>query len=393
MICAKQGTFRRLAIVLACVLAAGSCAGPEPVVEPPVPAQEPTGNMEVFARLHGYMPTGIAVSQEGRVFLCFPRWDDAMVYTVGELTPGGKVEPYPGLGLNQPDDVDPGASLFSVQSVVVDAMNRLWLLDTGSIRWRPATAGAAKLVCIDVFRNEVVKTIVMPSDAVPPGAYLNDVRFDLTEGDEGVAYITESGLGAILVVDIASGRVRRRLAAHESTQPEELQIVVEAEVLGRRTTPSAPREPLRVAADGIALSPDGGTLYYCPLSSRRLYAVPTAALRNERTTEPELAEQVRDLGPKPAVDGMITDDRGRLYLSAFEHNAVIRRLPDGVFETLAWDPRLLWPDTFAIGPDGWLYVAANQLHRQPGFHGGRDRRQRPFLILRTQIGAGPVALK
>jgi sugar lactone lactonase YvrE len=253
--------------------------------------------------------------------------------------------------------------------------------------------GAPKLVCIDLFRDEAVRTIPMPADVVPSDSYLNDVRVDLTKGDEGFAYITDSDRGGILVVDLASGVVRRRLAEHESTQPEEMQMVVEGRVFGRRLTPAARREAVRVAADGIALSPDGATLYYCPLSSRRLYTISTAALRSDHTTEQELAAQVRDLGPKPAVDGMITDSLGRVYLSAFEHNAIVRRGPDGVFETVAADPRLLWPDTFAIGPGGWLYVTANQLHRQPAFHGGQDRRVRPFLVLRTQIGAGPVYLK
>lgn len=376
------------------VLSVASCAGPEPVAEPsPVPHQSPAGDLQVYARLNGYMPTGIAVSQEGRVFLCFPRWDDAMVYTVAELLSDGSLEPYPGLAANQPDDAAPAESLFSVQSVVVDAMNRLWLLDTGRIRWAPAVAGAPKLVCVDLFRDAAVKTIPMPADVVPADSYLNDVRFDLTRGEEGVAYITDSDRGGLILVDIATGVVRRRLEEHASTQPEEMQMVVEGRVFGRRQTPGGPREPLGVAADGIALSPDGTVLYYCPLSSRRLYAVPTAALRGERTTEQELAAQVRDLGPKPAVDGIIADDRGRLYLSAFEHNAIIRRRPDGVFETVAADPRLLWPDSFAIGPGGWLYVTANQLHRQPAFHGGRDERVRPFLVLRVPIAAGPVLLK
>ncbi|MFI3488100.1 L-dopachrome tautomerase-related protein, partial [Klebsiella pneumoniae] len=44
-----------------------------------------------------------------------------------------------------------------------------------------------------------------------------------------------------------------------------------------------------MAADGIALSPDGGTLFYTPLSSRHLYSVPTALLRDPKLSEAELA--------------------------------------------------------------------------------------------------------
>lgn len=86
------------------------------------------------------------------------------------------------------------------------------------------------------------------------------------------------------------------------------------------------------------------------------------------------------------------DDKGRLYLTAFEHNAIMRRLSSGIFETVAEDPRLLWPDSLAIGPDGYLYVTFSQLNRQAKFSRGQDLRARPFLIFRTKIDAGPVLL-
>ena len=54
---------------------------------------------------------------------------------------------------------------------------------------------------------------------------------------------------------------------------------------------------------------------------------------------------------------------------------------------MAQEGRLLWPDPFALGPDGCLYVTVNQLHRQARFQGGTDRRQRPFLLIRIALGA------
>ncbi len=45
---------------------------------------------------------------------------------------------------------------------------------------------------------------------------------------------------------------------------------------------NGPAKPVRVASDAIALSADGSLLYYGPLSGRRAYAVPTAALRDPR---------------------------------------------------------------------------------------------------------------
>ena len=268
---------------------------------------------------------------------------------------------------------------------MVDARGRLWVLDTGRIRMGPPARDAAKLLAFDLQTNQLVQTVVIPEAAMTPESYLNDVRFDLPKDGAGYAYITDSGRGAILVVDLASGKVMRRLEQHPSTQPEDVMPIIEGRALYQQPTPGAQRKPLAVAADGIALSPDGGTLYYCPLSSRRLYSVPTAKLRDATLSEADLAREVKDLGPKPVVDGMAMDDKGRLYMGALEHNAIMRRLPDGSIETLVQDGRLLWPDSRAVGPDGWLYVMANQLDRQPQFHAGSDERQRPFTIFRTQM--------
>ena len=42
---------------------------------------------------------------------------------------------------------------------------------------------------------------------------------------------------------------------------------------------------------------------------------------------------------------------------------------------------------------GYLYFTANQLHRQPGFHGGRDLRRKPYELLRIKVGTAPVLLR
>lgn len=38
---------------------------------------------------------------------------------------------------------------------------------------------------------------------------------------------------------------------------------------------------------------------------------------------------------------------------------------DGRNEIVVRDPRLAWPDTFAVGPEGALYVTTSQIHTQP----------------------------
>ena len=353
------------------------------------PSQQPIGKLEPVALFFGYMPTGVAVSQKGRVFVCFPRWEDGMNYTVAEVLADGSMATYPDLAANQPDPNAPQKSLYSVQALTVDSRDRLWVLDTGRIRMQPAPRGAIKLLAYELSTNQLVQSVPVPGPEAPADSYLNDLCIDLSKGTGGYAYITDSGRGAIVVVDLASGKVMRRLEGQPSTQPQDVLPILEGRALYEQPAPDAARKPLAVGADGIALSPDGETLYYCPLSSRRLYSISTAMLRDATLSETDLAREVKDLGPKPLVDGMAMDERGRLYLSAFEQDAVMRRLPDGAIETVVQDARLLWPDSMAIGPDGWLYVTANQLHRQPQFHQGKDERQRPFAVFRMQMDAAP----
>jgi sugar lactone lactonase YvrE len=145
-----------------------------------------------------------------------------------------------------------------------------------------------------------------------------------------------------------------------------------------------------MGSDGIALAADGSRLYYCPLASRRLYSVDTAALRDRGLDEDAVAATVVDEGDKGAADdGLETDSRGRVYVTDGEHNAVRRRSPDGSWDTVVHDARLLWPDTMSVAADGNLYVTANQLYRQPQYRQGKDERRKPYVLFRTPIHAGP----
>jgi sugar lactone lactonase YvrE len=353
------------------------------------------GNIEPIFRFYDAMPTGVTVAADGRIFVNFPRWGDEVPFTVGVLR-DGKVEAYPDAKINIFDPLKPGETLGSVQSVVVDAANRLWILDTAAPGFSPPVLGGAKLIAVDLATNKVVKTIVLPATTVLPTTYINDVRFDLRQGKDGVAYITDSsinGPGGILVVDIESGNSWRKLSGHRSTSPDPAFIpIVEGERLAVREKGKAPA-PFDVASDGIALSSDGKTLYYCPLSSRHLYSVPTILLRDRSDNDRAISGAVVDLGEKGASDGLESDDKGRVYAGDYEHNGIRQRQTDGEWRTIVHDPRVLWPDTMSLAVDGYLYFTANQLHRQAQFHDGKDLREKPYVLFRVKVDAGPVLLK
>lgn len=367
----------------------------ERAAEPKLPTVEAIGRIEIVATFDGPMPTGVAVSREGRIFVNFPRWGDPVDFTVAELKDGKSV-PYPAAALNRLDPNRPAECLVSVQSVVVDADDRLWLLDTGNIEFGPLLPGGPKLVGVDLKTNAVFQTIPFPPGVALDTTYLNDVRFDPRRGAAGVAYLTDSspaGPNGLIVVDLKTGRSRRRLHDHPSTKADEHFLpIVEGQPLMDRPPRGQPAH-MTVGADGIALGPDGKFLYYCPLSSRRLYRVSTDALLNAQA-DADVAKAVEDLGDRGfASDGLAADDQGRLYLTNYEDNAILRRHEDGRYETLVYDPRVLWPDTLCLAADGYLYFTANQLHRQGSFQSGQDLRQKPYSLFRVKVDAGPVLLR
>lgn len=361
-----------------------------------LPQEKTVGKIESVASFEGAMPTGVTVSQGGRIFVNFPRWGDKVDYTVAEVVKG-KTIAYPNAPINRPNEKEQSKSLISVQSVVVDPLDRLWILDTGSIQFAPTSYGGPKLIGVDLKQNRIFKTILFPQDVALPTTYLNDVRFDLRRGKAGMAFITDSsgnGANAIIVVDLDSGRSWRRLNDHPSTKAElNFLPVVEGQPLMNRP-PNQPPSPMTIGADGIAISADGKQLFYCTLSGRRLYSVSVDALVDEKLTDKEVAATVKDLGDKGgAADGLESDAQNRVYLTNYEHNAILRRSPDGMYETIAHDPRILWADTLSVANDGYLYFIANQLHRQPQFHQGKDLREKPYSLFRTRIDAKPVRLQ
>src|SRR5215212_10864762 len=103
---------------------------------PELPADEPVGALEAVAHFHDAMPTGVTVSHKGRIFVNFPKWGDDVKFTVAEIRDGEAVA-YPDESINNTNQEDQAATLVSVQSVVVDPADRLWILDTGSPLFKP----------------------------------------------------------------------------------------------------------------------------------------------------------------------------------------------------------------------------------------------------------------
>ena len=310
--------------------------------------------------------TGVTVTPDGRTFVNFPRWTEDTEVSVAELAGDGSLRPYPDEEWNRwrnarKTEVSPGDHWVCVQAVVADGRGNVWVLDPAA----PATAhlveGGPKLVRIALDGDRVGQVVAFDEAVAPEGSYLNDVRFS---PDGRHAYITDSGWrGALVVVDLEAGTARRVLDGHPSTQPEDS---VTVEIDGERLSRPDGRGAV-FAADSLALSNDGETLYWKALTGKTLYRVSTAALRDDALAPDALAEAVETVGQTEVTDGLWIHSSGRFFLTAVEKYAVVER--DGDRETVAvQDDRLRWPDTMSEGPDGTMYVTASHIQDSPWFN-------------------------
>jgi sugar lactone lactonase YvrE len=320
--------------------------------------------------------TGVTLSKSGRMFVNYPRWSDHYVNAVVEVQ-GKNTKPYPDEHWNRwgGKASDVAEQFVCVQSVVADENDVLWVVDAAAPLMGPVVTGGAKLMAIDLSTNQVKKIYKFGAEVIKPNSYLNDVRVD---NSRHVAYITDSGEGGLVIVDLSSGKAHRALDGHASVMADDS---VALEVNGKKLVGPDGKTP-KMNSDGVALSPDGEYLYYQALTGKTLYRVKTAALRDANGAQAAAAvEKFADTFP---VDGLWMDKKGNLYLSGLEQNGVFRRGADGKMEKVVSDPRLQWPDTFSEGADGAMYISASHINESPRFNQGKDARKLPYGVFKFQ---------
>lgn len=345
-----SGVFK-LAAVVACAAALGGCSSG---------AKWTKGEGQLVFSSPDRQLTGVAVSQRDCVFVNYPRWHEPYTNAVEEVT-RGKPRAYPDAVWNswKPGE-DPSSKFVCVQSVHVDDLDRLWILDPGSPQIAGVVPGAAKLVCVDLKTDRVERVYRFNDAIAPKSSYLNDVRVDTRRG---FAYMTDSGVGGLVVLNLSSGEAKRVLSAHPVTLGEEGVVPV---VQGVQTMING-TDPLVVNSDGLALSNDGEELYFQALTARTLYRVRAEYLRGE-FSDAQIAERVENLGRTVVTDGMEIDSKGSVYFSALEQDAIVVRSLDGTTDTLAQSDALAWPDSFAWSGSGeWLYVTTSRIHQSAWF--------------------------
>jgi len=343
---------------------------------------------ERIAAFDGFQAVGLAISTDGRLFVSSPRWHGNHGNSVVEIRTG-KVSPptsYPNESWNNwTPGVRPERSWVCVQAMHTDDTGRLWVLDPGAPMFEGPIHNAAKLIRFDTAGDKVSASFIFNRTIAPEGSYLNDVRIDTKDG---FAYMSDSGLGAIVAVDLTTGTARRFLESHPSVKAD----LNETLIIGGEPWVNEYGDTPTVHADGIALSPDGEHIYYQALTGRTLYRIPTAPIK--ATLRPdggwgsssvdELANHVENLGQTFVTDAMIMDHNGVLYFAALERDAITARLPSGELVQVTADQRISWPDSLAVH-GGRLYFTTARIHETGLGNPAGPFAEGPFGVFRVPL--------
>ncbi|KQM77976.1 hypothetical protein ASE74_16065 [Pedobacter sp. Leaf216] len=325
-----------------------------------------------------YRLTGVAVSAMQRIFVNFPNWAPPYRYAVIESLPDGTKKPYPDEQWNSFKLGEEGGNKFvCVQAVYADDKDCLWVVDAAGIGLGKVYRNSNKIVKINLKNNQVERIYRFDSSVAGADSYLNDIRVD---NAAGYAYITSSSNGAIIILNIKTGNSRSVLTGSSYTMSDKGYAF---KINGQEWVNE--KGPVKINADGIALSPDMRWLYFKPLTDRKLYRIKTALLRDFQTPLAKVNESVEELGTFVTTDGMEFDDKGNLYLGDLESSRLMRIDTDMKMSEVVQDStKLIWPDSYSFR-DGYLYISCSQIQYGPFFNAGKDMPRLPYRVIRIKV--------
>lgn len=297
--------------------------------------------METIAESN-YQWTGIAISKSNRIFVNYPTWDVKSPFKVAEII-DGKEHVYPSKRANK--------HFVCVQSVVIDQLDRLWILDPANPQFKGVVKSGAKLFQYDLKTNHLVREYRFPQMVAPSNSYLNDVRVDTKRE---IAYITDSQLGGIVVLDLKTG------ISHRALDNSSYKLLANLDAIDFVSTGKWTN---KVHSDGIELSSDGNTLYFTALTGNVLYSVPTSVLRNKELTVSQRAEAVETENElNVPTDGMVLVG-SKLYMGNLPTESVWKyNLATGEGTNIELNEKVRWADSFAVDNKGDIYFTCSQIN-------------------------------
>lgn len=372
-----------LPLTLTACLGLLSACGPSAPAIAPQPAAQPaarTAALEVVATLTETRPGNIAVTPDGRVIITNHPLDGPALRVV-EVMPDGTTKPFPTEDwADGPEKGDVG--IAGLIGIAADTRGNVWLLDMGGPDAPP------QIIAWDTRADALHLRLPVPPDVIDEISFLQDFALDEKRRQLYIADMTFPGPGqaskpAFVVIDLETGEGRRVLEGAAPLMPSDRDVVIGGSLVGRKvddTTTAA----LRLGLNPIAIDPAFEWVYFGTINGETVYRLPASALADPGMDAATLAGTIEAYADKRPCDGIAVDGQGRVFITDIEASAVGVATPDGYRVIARDDVRLAWPDGFALGPDGALYVTQNQLHAHPGLNEGVDETQKPFHILKLK---------
>ena len=329
---------------------------------------------------------GVSATPDGRLFLLYARVDGSKGPEVVEYNSAtNSTTPFPDERWNSytPGD-DPANFLVRINSQRIGPDGSLWLVDVGSPSFgRPVILpDGPKLVKIDLKTNEVSRVYPM-GNVTRSNSLLDDVRFSR---DNKMAYLTDAGAPALIVMDLATG-VARRVLDNDPSTGAYIPISADGTLQKFATGGFA-----YVYADQLEVSPDGIWLYY-QAASGLMSRIPTQyldeAFYNSSLAEGPLASYVEPYAHTPSTGGTAIDADGNIYDSDTDSQRIIKIAPNGTMSTFVQDPRLIWVDAMWVDSKSRLWMPAAQLNRGVAFNDGGNHIVKPLYVYTIDVGVGP----
>jgi len=310
---------------------------------------ENTSHATQVAQFTGQQVTGVAVSNQGRIFVNFPRWRTGVNNSVVEVHGKDGNKPYPNKEWNSWEIEKPlnNNKFVAVQSVQIFD-HFLYVLDTRCPKFQKVL-DAPRVFVFDLITNSLVHIYVLSNGSYHDDSYINDLQIDKKYGK---IYFTDSGHPGLVVLDTKIGSSKRVLDAHSSTTAEVSFLTFKG--VQRKT---------RVNSDGIAYDAKNERLYFHALSGYSLYSIDVKTLIN--SNEAEIEKAVKLEGKTPAPDGMILDQNGNLYMADLENNKIVYRTSNGRIVTLLEGEQVRWADSFSIYA-GYLFYTNSRINEVQG---------------------------
>ncbi|MEM8838343.1 MAG: L-dopachrome tautomerase-related protein [Pseudomonadota bacterium] len=334
--------------------------------------------LEIIAEL-AEGPGNIAVGPGGRVFLTMHQAFGPSLKLV-ELLRDGSTRPYPDSEWAYAPDAD-GVGLHAPLGLQVDQSGVLWVIDNAA--GVSLDAGVPKVFAWDTREEALHRVISIPAPYSTPNSFINDLAVDRANNALYLADVRGTDGPALVVIDLETGEMRRRMVNDASFQLEDDAPIVINDLETRNVGSDGKPVRHRSGLNPITLDPNAEWVYYGAMHGTSIYRIRSADLRDFSLTDTELATRVERYGDKPVSDGITIDAAGNVYITDLNGKAIGITKPDGTYETLVTDELMIWPDSVSAGPNGHIWVAINQLNLSAPLNGGTNISVPPFYVARV----------